>query len=83
MKPYPTAGRQVAEDDETCDRCGPAVGTGHRVDRAGELYLFGQCASRQWRALAAQGWTFWPLGMHALAPQASAAARDGPAKDAA
>ena len=26
----------------------------------------------QWPALSAQGWTFWPLGVHALAPQASA-----------
>ena len=63
-----------------------APGTGYRVDRVnrvGELYLCGQCASRQWRALSAQGWTFWPLGVHALAPQASAAARDGPVQDAA
>jgi len=57
---------------ETCDRCGPAVGAAYRVDRIGELYLCGRCASRQWRALSAQGWTFWPLGVHALAPQASA-----------
>jgi hypothetical protein len=70
---------------ETCDRCGPAAGAGYRVDRvhrAGELYLCGQCASGHWRALSAQGWTFWPL-VHALAPQASAAARDGPVQDAA
>ena len=40
---------------ETCDRCGPAVGAGYRVDRVGELYLCGQCASRHWRALSAQG----------------------------
>jgi hypothetical protein len=62
--------------NETCDRCGPAVGAGYRVDRVnrvGELYLCGQCASRHWRALSAQGWTFWSLGVHALAPQASAA----------
>ena len=54
--------------NETCDRCGPAVGAGYRVDRvnrAGELYLCGQCASRHWRALSAQGWTFWSLGVHA------------------
>jgi len=37
----------------------------------GELYLCGHCASQQWRALSAQGWTFWPLGVHAIAPQAS------------
>ena len=73
------------EMNETCDRCGPAVGAGYRVDRVnrvGELYLCGQCASRQWRALSAQGWTFWSLGMYALAPQASAAC-DGPVEDAA
>jgi hypothetical protein len=35
----------------------------------GELYLCGHCASQQWRALSAQGWTFWPLGVRALAPQ--------------
>jgi len=29
------------------------------------------------------GWTFWPLGVHALAPQACAAARGGPVQDAA
>ena len=72
--------------NETCDRCGPAVRAGYRVDRvdrAGELYLCGQCTTRHWRALSAQGWTFWPLGVHALAPQASAAAHGGPVQDAA
>ena len=69
--------------NETCDRCGPAVRAGYRVNRVGELYLCGQCASRHWRALSAQGWTFWSLGVHALAPQASAASRDGPVEDAA
>ena len=50
--------------NQTCDRCGPAVRAGYRIDRenrAGELYLCGRCASRHWRALSAQGWTFWPL----------------------
>ena len=54
--------------NQTCDRCGPAVGAGYRVDRVnrvGELYLCGPCASRHWRALSAQGWTFWSLGVHA------------------
>jgi len=40
--------------NETCDRCGPAVGAGCRIDRvnrAVELYLYGQCASRRWRAI--------------------------------
>ena len=72
--------------NETCDRCGPAVGAGYRVDRVnrvGELYLCGKCASRQWPALSAQGWTFWPLGVHALAPQASTASRESPVQDAA
>ena len=71
---------------ETCDRCGPAVGAAYRVDRvnrAGELYLCGHCASWQWRALSVQGWTFWPLGVLALAPQASAASDDGSLQDAA
>jgi hypothetical protein len=40
-------------------------------------------SGRQWRALSAQGWTFWPFGVHALAPQTSAASRDGPVQDAA
>ena len=69
------AGSVVAGDgdmSETCDRCGPAVGAAYRVSRIGELYLCGHCASRQWQALSAQGWTLWPLGVHALAPQASA-----------
>ena len=68
-------GSGVAGDggmSETCDRCGPAVGAAYRVDLIGELYLCGRCATRQWSALSAQGWTFWPLGVHALAPQASA-----------
>ena len=69
--------------NETCDRCGPATGAAYRVDRVGELYLCGQCASRHWRALSAQGWAFWPLSVHALAPQASAAAGYGPLGDAA
>jgi hypothetical protein len=70
--------------NQTCDRCGPAIGAAYRVDRvnrAGELYLCGHCASRQWRALSAQGWTFWPLGVHALAPQASAASGYCPVPD--
>lgn len=58
---------------ETCDRCGPATRAAYRVDRVGELYLCGLCTSRQWSALSAQGWTIWPLGAHALAPQANAA----------
>ena len=64
--------------NETCDRCGPATPAAYRVDRVGELYLCTQCATRHWRALSAQGWTFWPLGVHALAPQAGAAAGYGP-----
>jgi hypothetical protein len=68
--------------NETCDRCGPAIGAAYRVDRVGELYLCGQCASRHWRALSAQGWTFWPLGVHALAPQASTGPGYGPAGEA-
>jgi hypothetical protein len=68
---------------KTCDRCGPAVRAGYRVSRAGELYLCGPCATRHWRALPAQGWTFWPLDVYALAPQASSAARGGPVQDAA
>ena len=67
---------------ETCDRCGPAVGAAYRVDRIGELYLCGRCASRQWPALSAQGWTFWCLGVHAVAPQASTGPGYGPAGDA-
>jgi hypothetical protein len=54
--------------NQTCDRCGPAIGAAYRVDRVGELYLCGQCASRHWPALSAQDWTFWPLGVRALAP---------------
>jgi hypothetical protein len=72
--------------NQTCDRCGPTVRAGYRVDRvnrAGELYLCGQCATRHWRALSAQDWTFWSLGYQALAPQARAAAPGGPVQDAA
>ena len=69
--------------NQTCDRCGPTIGAAYKVDRAGELYLCGVCASRHWPALSAQGWTFWPLGVLALAPQARAAVRGGPVQDAA
>jgi hypothetical protein len=69
--------------NQTCHRRGPATGARYRVNRAGELYLCGQCATRHWRALSAQGWTFWPLGVHALAPPACAAARGGPVQDTA
>jgi len=47
---------------EACDRCGPAVRAAYRVERRGELYLCRQCASQQWAALSAQGWTIWPAG---------------------
>jgi hypothetical protein len=59
--------------NQACDRCGSAVSAVYQVDRVGELYLCGQCASRHWRALSGQSWTYWPLGLHALAPQASGA----------
>src|SRR5512146_1427760 len=71
------------EMTETCDRCGPAVGAAYRVEGAGELYLCGHCASRLWRALSVQGWIFWSLGVHAVAPQAEAASGYGPVEDAA
>ena len=71
--------------NQTCDRWGPAVRAGYRIDRvnrAGELYLCGQCASRHWRALSAQGWTYWPLGVQAIAPQASTGPGNSPPGDA-
>ena len=57
--------------NEPCDRCGPAVRAVYRADGAGELYLCRHCAHRLWPALSAQGWTVWPVGDHALAPQAT------------
>jgi len=74
----PGPGRRQ-EMNETCDRCGPAIRAAYRVDGFGELYLCGSCASQHWGVLSAQGWTFWPLGVHALAPQAGC----GPVEDAA
>ena len=65
--------------NETCDRCGPAIRAAYKVDRVGELYLCGHCATRHWPALSAQGWTFWPLGVHAIAPQARTGPLYGPA----
>jgi hypothetical protein len=56
---------------ETCDRCGPAVAAVYRVERHVELYLCGHCTNRLWAALFAQGWTIWPAGEHAIAPQAN------------
>ncbi len=58
--------------NEACDRCGPSVQAAYRVERRGELYLCGHCASQQWAALCARGWTISPVGVLALAPQASA-----------
>ena len=69
--------------NQTCDQRGPAIGAAYRADRVRELYLCGGCATRQRRALSAQGWTFWPLGAHALAPQASTGPGYGPIDDAA
>jgi len=56
--------------NEMCDRCGPAVAAVYRVERHGELYLCGHCTNRLRAALFAQGWTIWPAGERALAPQA-------------
>ncbi len=58
---------------QTCDRCGPAVRASYRIERTGELFLCGHCASRHWRMLSAQGWIIWPTDVLALAPQASSA----------
>jgi hypothetical protein len=69
---------------ETCDRCGPTTRAAYRVDAVdlvSQLYLCGHCASRHWLALSALGWGFWPLGVHALAPQASDAPGHRPAQD--
>ena len=44
------------EMSQTCDRCGPAVRASYRVERTGELFLCGHCASRHWPMLSAQGW---------------------------
>jgi hypothetical protein len=63
------AGKGQAEMNEACDRCGPAVGAAYRVERRGGLYLCRHCASQQWAALSAQGWTIWPAGVLAVAPQ--------------
>ena len=54
---------------EACDRCGPAVRAGYRVERCGELYLCRHCASRHWAALSAQGWTqpvYYDAGLGAM-----------------
>jgi hypothetical protein len=69
--------------NETCDRCGPATSAAYRVNRVRELFLCGHCARQHWRALSSEGWTFWPLGVHALAPQASVAPGYGLLDDAA
>ena len=70
--------------NETCNRCGPAVGAGYRVDRAGELYLCGQCAKPG--TFGSYLLRAGPSGrlacMHSHR-RASAAARDDPVQDAA
>ena len=55
--------------NETCDRCGPAVGAVYRVHERSELYLCRHCAARLWPALSAQGWTITPVSAYAGAPQ--------------
>jgi hypothetical protein len=69
--------------NETCDRCGPAVGAGYRVDRVSELYLSGQCASPALAGAICSGLDLLAAGRACLAPQASAASRDDPVQDAA
>jgi hypothetical protein len=56
--------------NQTCDRCGPAVRAAYHIHREGELYLCRHCTSQLRTALSAQGWAIWPLGEHALVPQA-------------
>jgi hypothetical protein len=58
--------------NETCDRCGPEVLAAYRLERRGQLYLCRDCASRNWPALAAQGWSIWVSCERALAPQTNA-----------
>src|SRR5260370_5114871 len=58
--------------NETCDRCGPAVGAVYCVTRGGELYFCDSCASRLWPALSAQG------GASTVALPAAGRARAGP-----
>jgi hypothetical protein len=58
--------------NETCDRCGPAVGAVYCVTRGGELYFCESCASRLWPALSAQGWA------STVALRAAGRARAGP-----
>jgi hypothetical protein len=56
--------------NQTCDRCGPAVRAAYRVGRQGELYFCQHCTTVLRAALSAQGWAIWPIGQHALVPQA-------------
>jgi hypothetical protein len=53
--------------NETCDRCGPAVGAVYRADREGELYLCRHCTNQLGPSLIAQGWNIWLIGERALA----------------
>jgi ribosomal protein S14 len=56
--------------NQTCDRCGHAVRAAYRIHREGDLYLCRHCTSQLRTALSGQGWAIWPLGEHALVPQA-------------
>jgi hypothetical protein len=47
-----------------------AAGRGGREARV-HLRYCRHCASHHWSALSAQGWTIWPAGEHAVAPQAN------------
>ena len=47
--------------NETCDRCGPAVGAVYRAGSTGERYLCLHCGNRLGPALHARGWTMSPV----------------------
>ena len=57
--------------NETCDRCGPAVGAVYGAARDGELYLCAHCTSRLRHVFAVQGWAIWLVDEQALASQAT------------
>lgn len=54
--------------NETCDRC-PARAA-YSVTRATHrLFFCTSCSVVLFAAFATKGWTFWPVGAHAIAPQ--------------
>ena len=59
--------------NELCDRChGQTRATHYVTNGMARLFFCTHCLARHREALDAKGWTIWPIGYQAVAPQAVA-----------